>query len=158
MDWRSAAASWLDSWLHGWCSVLKQYGNRAEEEVKEEATASAESNGVGGACRANETPEPVVETEAAQRLTLGLTLDSEIALETAVVGDRVRAVLSRPIKEMGKVLAAAGSMALGNIVRLEKQGQPFDHYEVALEFHTLETSEGRLEYSATMTDAAPRLA
>jgi len=46
-------------------------------------------------------------------------------------------------------------VALGNIVRLEKQGQPFDHYEIALEFHTLETGQRRFEYSATMTDAGP---
>ena len=29
------------------------------------------------------------------------------------------------------------------------------HYEIALEFHTLETSERRYECSATMTDAGP---
>ncbi|HTM50978.1 MAG TPA: hypothetical protein VL285_19915 [Bryobacteraceae bacterium] len=95
------------------------------------------------------------ESEAAQRLTMELALESDIALETAVVGDPVRAVLSRPLKDGDKVWAPAGSVALGNIVRLEKQGQPFDHYEIAMEFHSIESAAGRLEYSATMTQAGP---
>jgi hypothetical protein len=44
---------------------------------------------------------------------------------------------------------------LGNIVRLDKQKQPFDRYEVALEFHTLESSPIRYELSATMVEAGP---
>jgi hypothetical protein len=101
-----------------------------------------------------------VESEAAaanlpSRLTMELSLDADIALEAAGVGDPIRAVLLRPLKDGERVLAPAGSVALGNIVRLEKQGQPFDHYEIGLEFHTLETGSRRYEYSATMTDAGP---
>jgi len=89
------------------------------------------------------------------RMTMELSLESDIALATAGVGDPLRAVLVRPLRDGERVLAPAGSVALGNIVRLEKQGQPFDHYEIALEFHTLETGQGRYEYLATMTDAGP---
>ena len=89
------------------------------------------------------------------RLTMELSLDADIALDAAGVGDSIRAVLLRPLKDGERVLAPAGSVALGNIVRLEKQGQPFDHYEIAVEFHTLETGSRRYEYSATMTDAGP---
>ena len=84
-----------------------------------------------------------------------LSLDSDIALDAAAAGDPVRAVLTRPLKDGERLIAPEGAVALGRIVRLEKQGQPFDHYEIALEFHTLETSQGRYEYSATMTDAGP---
>lgn len=99
--------------------------------------------------------ESAAEPDLAARLTLDLSLDSEIVLESAAVGDPIRAVLARPLKNGEQVLAPAGSVALGNIVRLEKQGVPFDHYEISLEFHTLETSSTRYEYSATMTDAGP---
>jgi hypothetical protein len=90
-----------------------------------------------------------------RRLTMELSLDSEIALGTAAVGDPIRAVLVRPLKDGERVLAPEGSVALGNIVRLEKQGQPFDHYEIALQFHTLETNQTRYECSATMTEVGP---
>jgi len=93
--------------------------------------------------------------ESPRRMTMELSLDAEIALETAVVGDPIRAVLVSPLKNGERVLAPEGSVALGNIVRLEKRGQPFDHYEIALQFHTLETNQTRYEYSATMTDVAP---
>jgi hypothetical protein len=124
-----------------------------------------------GECRQYETEskllvdappaEPAAQAEKAatpelpSRLTLELSLDADVPLETAVVGDPIRAVLARQLKDGEQLLAPAGSVALGNIVRLERQGQPFDHYEIALEFHTLETSQGRYEYSATMTEAGP---
>jgi len=90
-----------------------------------------------------------------RRLAMELSLESEIALGTAVAGDPIRAVLVSPLKNGERVLAPEGSVALGNIVRLEKKGQPFDHYEIALQFHTLETNQTRYEYSATMTDVSP---
>lgn len=89
------------------------------------------------------------------RLTMELSLDSEIALATAAVGDPIRAILVRPLRNGDQILAPEGSVAVGNIVRLDKQGQPFDHYDIALEFHTLETNQTQYEYSATMADAGP---
>jgi hypothetical protein len=105
-----------------------------------------------------DAPAPVDSLEPPDppgRMTMDLSLDSDLVLATAVVGDPVRAVLVRPLKDGDRILAPAGSVAVGNVVRLEKQGQPFDHYEIALEFHTLETSPRRYEYSATMADAGP---
>ena len=98
-----------------------------------------------------EEPTPAVP----QRLTMEVSLESDIELDAAAVGDRVRAVLVRPLKNAERILAAEGSVVVGNIVRLEKQGQPFEYYEIALEFHALETNQARYEYSATMTDAGP---
>ena len=37
-------------------------------------------------------------------------------------------------------------------VRLEKLGQPFDHYEIALKFHTLETGQDE-DFAAVHTPA-----
>ena len=100
-------------------------------------------------------PKSVTVPDLPRRLTMELSLDSEITLGTAVVGDPIRAILVRPLKNGELVLAPEGSVALGNIVRLEKRGQPFDHYEIALQFDTLETNQTRYEYSATMTDVGP---
>jgi hypothetical protein len=72
-----------------------------------------------------------------------------------VAGDRIRAVLARPLKDGERLIAPEGAVALGRIVALEKQGRPFDRYEVALEFHTLEAGPNRYECSATMADAGP---
>jgi len=99
--------------------------------------------------------EKAAAADLPSRLTLELSLEADIPLETAVVGDPIRAVLSHPLKDGERLLAPAGSVALGNIVRLERQSQPIDLYEIALEFHTLETSQGRYEFSATMMEAGP---
>ena len=48
-----------------------------------------------------------------------------------------------------------GTLAIGHIVRLDKQEQPYPYYEIALEFRGLDTRQGRFEYSATMTGAGP---
>jgi hypothetical protein len=100
-------------------------------------------------------PEKSSPPEPLKRLTMELSLDSDIALESAVMGDPIRAVLVHPLKNGERTLAPEGSLVLGNIVRLAKQGQPFDHYEIALEFHTLGANQTRYEYSATMMDASP---
>jgi hypothetical protein len=102
-----------------------------------------------------DSPQPRIAADPAQRLVIELSLDADIALETAAAGDPVRAVLTHALKDGERVIAPEGSLALGHIVRLEKQGQPFDHFEIAFEFHTLETSQSRYEFFATMTDAGP---
>jgi hypothetical protein len=87
------------------------------------------------------SPDKRAPMDVPSRLTMELALDSEIAFDTAAVGDPIRAVLVRPLKNGEQILAPEGSVAVGNIVRLDKQGQPFDHYDIALEFHTLETNQ-----------------
>lgn len=89
------------------------------------------------------------------RRTIELSLESAIDLEKAAIGDPVRAVLVRPFKQDDRVMAPEGSLLLGRIVRLEKQAQPFDFYEIALQFDTLETGEKRYEFNATLENAGP---
>ena len=98
---------------------------------------------------------PGVSADPPGRRVMELSLDSEIALDTAAAGDPIRAVLSRPLKDGERILAPEGSVVLGRIVRREKQGQPFDRYEIALELHTLEIGRQRYECVATMIDAGP---
>jgi hypothetical protein len=98
---------------------------------------------------------PAVPPDPPGRRVMELSLDAEIALETAAAGDPIRAVLVRPLKDGERLLAPEGAVALGRVVRREKQGQPFDRYEIALEFHTLEIGPRRLECVATLMDAGP---
>jgi hypothetical protein len=98
---------------------------------------------------------PAAALVLAPRLKMELTLDSEIQPETAAVGDAVRAVLHAPLQLDDGYVAAKGAPVHGRVVRVEKQSLPFEHYVVALEFHTLETGRGAMQFSATMEDAAP---
>jgi hypothetical protein len=89
------------------------------------------------------------------RLPLELMLESTIDLETAALGDEVRAALARPLLHQGQLLAPQGAAVLGRLVRLEKNAMPFPHYVVGLEFDVLESPAGRLEFAATLEDVAP---
>ncbi len=132
--------------------------NRNRTEVSSCRQYVAESKLSFDESPAVEPPAPdksTIASDRPQRLVMELSLDRDIALETAVVGDPIRAVLVRPLKDGERILAPEGSVVLGNIVRLEKQRQPFDYYEIALEFNILETNQTRYEYSATMAEAAP---
>jgi len=88
-------------------------------------------------------------------LKVELALDNDIDPEKAVVGDPVRALVIRPAKEGERVLVPEGAAVIGRLVRLEKAAQPFPHYVVGLEFHTLEIGSSKIDFSATMQDAGP---
>lgn len=89
------------------------------------------------------------------RASLLLELETEIDPQTAALGDPVRAVVARPVKEGNRVVVPAGAVARGRLVRLEKQDQPLEHYIIGLEFHTLETGDAQAELRATMRKAGP---
>lgn len=93
-------------------------------------------------------------TRLPPHLTLELALESEIDSQTAFVGEPVQAVLTSPLKKGEKELAPKGAVVHGRLVRLEKYNQPFDHYVVGLEFHTLEYGGQRAEFTATMRKAS----
>jgi hypothetical protein len=89
------------------------------------------------------------------RAPLELELETEIDPQTAALGDPVRAIVARPVKEGNRVVVPPGAVALGRLVRLEKQDQPLEHYIIGLEFHTLETAGAQAELRATMRKAGP---
>ncbi|MBM3774782.1 MAG: hypothetical protein FJW37_06405 [Acidobacteria bacterium] len=84
-----------------------------------------------------------------------LSLDQEIDPEAAALGDSVRAVLARPLRQGQQVIAPEGAAVLGRVVRVEKQVLPFPHYIVALQFHTLDLGASQSRFLATMEDAGP---
>lgn len=86
------------------------------------------------------------------KAVLEMELAADINLEAAAVGDPVEAVLKRPVEENGRVVAPAGAIVRGNLVRLERNATPFDHYEVGLRFHTLEARGAKTAFTATMDD------
>ena len=89
------------------------------------------------------------------RAVIELELETEIDPRSAALGDEVRAVVARPVKERNRVLVPAGAVALGRLVRLERQEQPVEHYLIGLEFHTLEAGDLKGELRATMRRAGP---
>jgi hypothetical protein len=89
------------------------------------------------------------------RLLLELTLASDIELDKAALGDPVRAVLSRPVKDGDRVLLPEGMEISGRLVRLERNTLPIDHYVVGLQLDTLEYEGRANEFTATMRDAGP---
>lgn len=101
-------------------------------------------------------PEPArTKLALPPRTVLELELETEIDPAKAALGDPVRAVVIRPVKEGGRVLVPAGAVALGRLVRLERQEQPLEHYIIGLEFHTLEAGATQAQLRATMRKAGP---
>ena len=90
----------------------------------------------------------------APSLQIDLTLDSDIDPEKAAIGDSIRAVVARPVRDGAQVIPE-GSVVHGRLCRLERDVQPFEHYVIGLEFHTLETANSRFDFFATMQDAGP---
>jgi hypothetical protein len=103
-------------------------------------------------------PVPTAESQRASlpvSMVVDLTLDADIDPEKAAVGDAIRAILTKPILDGAKVIAPEGSVVRGRLVRVERSNQPFDHYVVGLEFHTLEIGPTPFDFFGTMQDAGP---
>jgi hypothetical protein len=120
---------------------------RADSTVKFDTTETASPPLVSnhGATQVALPPSLLVE----------LTLDSDIDPEKAALGDSVRALVARSIRDDAGIIAPEGSIVHGRLVRLERSAQPFEHYVIGIEFHTLETADKRFNFLATMQDAGP---
>jgi hypothetical protein len=88
-------------------------------------------------------------------LLVDLVLDSDIDPEKAAVGDSVRALVTRSIQGATGLLIPEGSVVQGHLTRLDRAGQPFDHFIVGLEFRTLQAGNQRFAFFATMQNAGP---
>ncbi len=99
--------------------------------------------------------KPAGKIELAARLVMEMTLDTEIAPETAAAGDPIQALLAAPLTQEDRILAPKGAVVTGRLVRVEKNALPFAHYVVALEFDTLQTAAGPTSFTATMESAGP---
>ena len=93
--------------------------------------------------------------ELPPRLLMDLSLASEIDLSQAAVGDPIRAVLSRPLKDGERVVLPEGTTVSGRLVRIQRSDLPVDHYVVGIHLDTLEIDGASTGFSATMEDAGP---
>lgn len=98
--------------------------------------------------------EAKAAVELPKRAVMELSLETEIAPDSAAAGDPVRAVLSKAVKQGEQVLAPEGAVAEGRLMRMEREAQPFPHYVIAMEFTSLEWAGGRVDLHATMEDAS----
>ena len=127
---------------------LTRFGNCRQYEVR-----SHVSFGAAGSALVRAEGAPRLSLPA--RAVLELALETEIDPRNAALGDSVRAVLVRPIKEGNRVVAPAGAVAVGRLVRLERYEQPMEHFLIGLEFHTLQVGAQTAELRATMRRAGP---
>lgn len=100
-------------------------------------------------------PKTPKTLELPSRVAAEVMLDTEIDPERASIGDPIRAVLTRPMKDVERLLAPKGAVLTGRLVRIDKEALPFPHYVVGLEFHTLELEGVQADFSATMEEAGP---
>jgi hypothetical protein len=101
-------------------------------------------------------PKPMpAEAGLVAGVSFEVALADNLDLGDAVVGNPVRATLTRPIRDGESVRAPEGSVVIGRIVRLEKESQPFEHYILALELFALESGGTRIRIRATMREAVP---
>ncbi|MGH9660379.1 MAG: hypothetical protein ACRD96_17650, partial [Bryobacteraceae bacterium] len=133
------------------------------EESRNRITLAACRQYVGESSLSFEDPDlKKLETKARPetgklppRRLIELTLDADIAPETAAAGDAVRALVAEPVRDGTLILIPKGAVAHGRLVRIEKHNQPVDHYIVALTFHTIEAADRQIPLSATMEKAGP---
>jgi hypothetical protein len=83
-------------------------------------------------------PDPVIRTSLPADLRLETALDVAIDSSSAVVGDEVRAILLRDLKQEKRLIAPKGAVLNGRIVRLAAHRHPVAYYEIGLKFLTLE--------------------
>jgi hypothetical protein len=101
------------------------------------------------------TPADLPEADLPTGTTFALTLDQDVDLDSAAVGDPVRAHLNSDLRRKGEVLARKGAAAYGRITRLERR----DTYMVlGITLVTLETGPdtgaATLRVTARLDDAA----
>lgn len=88
-------------------------------------------------------------------LRVDLVLDSDIEPAKSAEDAVISATVAKPVLISEQVVIPAGSIVEGRVVRLDRSSQPFDHWVVGLEFHTIVAGKKRIEFFATMQTAGP---
>ena len=109
----------------------------------------------GEAAASIEAPTPA-RSVLPVSMMVELALDSDIDPAKAAVGDSIRAILTRPLRDSIRVIAPEGSVVHGRLVRVERSPQPFDHFIVGLAFHTLESGQTPFDFLARCRMPRPR--
>ena len=85
-----------------------------------------------------------------QAALLDLILETAIDSATSAVGDEVTARLGSDVKKGGTVLIPKGARVAGRITMLSRIPQPAPHFEVRLNFFTLEFGRRQADFTARL--------
>ncbi len=99
--------------------------------------------------------KPLVAASIPPNLLVEVALENDIQPETAALGDSVRAIVVKPVRDETGFAIPEGALVHGRLVRIERGNLPFDHYVVGMEFHTIELGSERVDFFATLQDAGP---
>jgi hypothetical protein len=89
-------------------------------------------------------------------LHLNWRLVTPIDSDTAAAGDPIEAVLRSPIRNKQHVFAPAGAHLHGRLRRVQQRPDPSDHFEIALQFESVEIAGKNVPLTATSFSARPR--
>jgi hypothetical protein len=99
---------------------------------------------------------PAETTRLPFNSVLELELAEPLEPDKAALGNLVRLLLSRPLKDdTNRILVPEGAEVTARLVRLEKSSIPYPLWEVGLEPASVKLGENQLDLSATMYDAGP---
>lgn len=94
-------------------------------------------------------------TITAAGAVIEISLDADLHLDQLRPGDSVTARLARPLASGDHIFAPQGTPIRAQIVRLEKESQPFPLFELGLSVASMELDGRSVPVSATMLDAGP---
>lgn len=84
---------------------------------------------------------------------LELALDEGLNLESASIGQPLKASLTRPLRLGEKTLVPQGAVVRGQVVELEKRAMPYPSYQVGLTFDALEVGGENIPLTVTLDEA-----
>jgi hypothetical protein len=96
-------------------------------------------------------PIKIVEITLPAGLALNTALLDEIAVESAAIGDPVRARVDGPVKSKGQVLVPKGALVLGRVSRIEKHA---NFVVIGIRFSSIEFPGAQAAFRATMGSIA----
>jgi hypothetical protein len=97
---------------------------------------------------------PVSSAQPASPLPAGIRFEARIVTpidsDTAAAGDPIEAVLRSPMRDKkNSVIAPAGARLHGRLRRVEHRSQPTDHFEIVVQFESVEIAGRNVPLSAT---------
>lgn len=86
---------------------------------------------------------------------LELALDEGLNLESAAIGQPLKASLARPLRLGERVVAPQGAVVRGQVVELAKRAMPYPSYQVGLTFDALEVDGENIPLTVTLDETTP---
>ncbi len=104
-------------------------------------------------------PEPTPASHELVALPSGvvleLALEGGLNLESATVGQPLRASLVRDLRSGEKLLVPQGTVVRGQVVQVERRAMPYPTYQIGLTFDALEFGGESVPLRATLDETSP---